>query len=1072
MKSKAVMLLILLTWTAHSANAQTRKVYFTKPKITGVSEQQLVPNGYFESENARPEQTGKTDTLRILALRVSFKPDTISETTGNGTFQLVKNDSIIIDPPPHNRAYFQAQLVSLAHYYRSVSKGKLILTGDVYPYGQNDSYRLPHEMAYYNPNTTEAELDQRLSELLKDALTAAGAAGPIPANNYDVILIFHAGVGQDVSLDFDPSPRDIPSAFLNFDHLKKTIGKNDANFQGIPFEGINVKEALILPETEVQSTDVQIGLLGTMALMMGHQLGLPSLYDVKTGRSGIGKWGLMDQGSGNYSGLIPAQPCAWSKVFMGWEKPVELPPGTRVRVAASRAVSAPYIYKIPINSHEYFLIENRIHDFNGDGMAIGKDQYGNRVELDANGQIKAQDSLGVIIQVDDYDFDIPGSGILVWHIDDNIIRRYYSSNTVNGNSEHRGVALMEADGSQDIGQNFGFLSPGSGSELGTMYDPFYKDNEVHLLANHSQTVEFGPYTAPSSKSWNGANTHILLNQFSKIDTVMSFSYTNDTFHSGFPQLVAKPASLIFPPVIFDADRDGTAEIFVTTGDGKLFGWHANGTKLIANTDSLSLETEPGKRRAYAIAQLADVKDNLAAPPLFWWNADRSAYDVFLVGKFGKYWDFSPVDQNGDGEADLRFSGDLNASITASIEIGPVKAQTGGAPEAGTIVLGDSAGKLFFLKKQGDVIQTRETRPQKSSVAGFCRFSKLPITSTAGTDTFAVLFQNGKLLQITSDSNILDSARVSIQGPFFPPVAGYVDREKGLQIAVLSKNGTLIVLTKNGETADGFPVSLGSAPVTRPVLADINGDGKNEILVSTESALFSFNFNGVLTDNFPKIYRTPISKRFARFNQLGVAKTKESTDPFIFIGNTAGQLKAFSRKNSRLFDYPLSGGAGFQSAPAIGILEPGAPAVLAAVSQDGFLYIWNLPGNPISQKNILWSQIGNSPFQTNLQLQTGHAPAILSSELTGPNWAYNYPNPAHDNITTIRYHLNHPAKVSIKILDISGNLVDRFSGPGLGPADNEVRWNLSSIPSGVYLVRVEAEGVHQSAVTFFKIAVVK
>ena len=1071
MQKKLGILLILMAFLVQWGHAEKTKTYFLKPHVSGISEEHLLPNTYFSRQTTVFKQKAPSDTIRILALRVSFKTDTISNTTGNGNFQFAKNDSIYIDPPPHNRTYFQAQLASLAHYYRTVSGGKLILTGDVLPAAQNKSYRLPHKMDYYNPNKTEEELDQKLSELVQDALAAADSAEVFSASKYDVFIIFHAGVGQDVALDYDTSPQDIPSAFLNFDHFKKTLGRNNPDFKGIPFEDTIVKEALILPETEVQSTRIQIGLKGTMVLMMGHQLGLPALYNIKTGKSGIGKWGLMDQGSGNYYGLIPAQPCAWSKVFMGWEKPIELQPGTYLKVAASRAVSAPHIYKIPINSHEYFLVENRQHDFNRDGMAIGRDQYGNRVELDANGQVKAQDSLGVIVRVDDYDFDIPGSGILIWHIDDSIIRRYYNANAINGNPEHKGVELMEADGSQDIGQSYGFLNPGSGSELGTMYDPFYKGNENHLVANHSQTVEFGPYTAPSSRSFSGANTHILLNGFSKIDTVMSFSYTNDLFSPGFPQAVATPGKIVFPPVIFDANADGKSEIFVASRNGQLFGWNSTGQKLISNSDSLSIETEPKRISRYPLAQLTDLGDSLIAPPIFLWDDINQSYFAVLAGQSGKFWRIRIKDSDSDGTADTQVWGDLETPLTAIMGIGPSTSASDPIPKIQGILLGTSSGTISSIQLNSGVQTVSTQHLQNSPIAGFCRFSKLPLNKTTGVDTFEVLLKNGWLYKMRSTLEIIDSVNVGFEGPFLQPVAGYLTRDSGLVTIVLSESGKLAAISNTGKILSGFPVDIGTRPATRPILMDVTNNGRNEIIVSSASALFAFNFNGVLTENFPKIYREGISTEIPNWNQpVGITYNFHQM-PLILVGNTAGQLQAFTKSNTRLFDFPLETGDAIVTAPTVARIDNRGNPVLAAVSTDGFLYVWNLH-KWVDSNVVLWSQSGNSPFQTNLQLGLDSAQPSQPTALTEGNWAYNYPNPTHDNKTTIRYHLNHPARVSIKILDISGNLIDQFSGPGLGPADNEVVWNLTSVHNGVYIVRVEAKNDSQSAVTFFKIAVVK
>jgi hypothetical protein len=67
---------------------------------------------------------------------------------------------------------------------------------------------------------------------------------------------------------------------------------------------------------------------------------------------------------------------------------------------------------------------------------------------------------GSITDVDELDWSVPGlkndtanfqGGILVWHIDENVIEAKIGSNTINTDIDHRGVDVEEAKGSQDIG---------------------------------------------------------------------------------------------------------------------------------------------------------------------------------------------------------------------------------------------------------------------------------------------------------------------------------------------------------------------------------------------------------------------------------------------------------------------------------------------------------------------------------------------------------------------------------------------------------------------------------------------
>ena len=118
---------------------------------------------------------------------------------------------------------------------------------------------------------------------------------------------------------------------------------------------------------------------------------------------------------------------------------------------------------MPITPYEYFLIENRSTDHDEDGLNV------------------VQGASGVIIEVDDYDYDIPGPGILIWHIDERIIAAGLAANAVNTDPARRGVDLEEADGAQDIGELFpgiipGTLTPENGLSWETMRDRWEREN--------------------------------------------------------------------------------------------------------------------------------------------------------------------------------------------------------------------------------------------------------------------------------------------------------------------------------------------------------------------------------------------------------------------------------------------------------------------------------------------------------------------------------------------------------------------------------------------------------------------
>jgi hypothetical protein len=168
--------------------------------------------------------------------------------------------------------------------------------------------------------------------------------------------------------------------------------------------------------------------LATMCHEFGHQLGLPDLYNtsVSGGSSTCGAWSLMDwpygcDGSSGYgTGNYPPQLDAWCKNYLQF---IDL----STRVVQSKIDDALMgdvetspttgYYKIPVNTSlptEYFIAEYRSPD-------------------------PAKVTYGLVGQ------SIPGSGLLVWHIDDAVTAAQMDTNSVNNDRSHLGIDLVEAD---------------------------------------------------------------------------------------------------------------------------------------------------------------------------------------------------------------------------------------------------------------------------------------------------------------------------------------------------------------------------------------------------------------------------------------------------------------------------------------------------------------------------------------------------------------------------------------------------------------------------------------------------
>ena len=134
---------------------------------------------------------------------------------------------------------------------------------------------------------------------------------------------------------------------------------------------------------------------GTICHEYSHCFGLPDFY-ARNGSIVIGSWDLMDSGNYNGWGLRPCSYSAHERMLMGWLTPVELTSTTAI-IDMPALVDEPVAYLIRNDGaeNEYYIVENR--------------------------------------QQRGWDEDLPGSGILVFHIDYD--KDIWISTTTSANSD-------------------------------------------------------------------------------------------------------------------------------------------------------------------------------------------------------------------------------------------------------------------------------------------------------------------------------------------------------------------------------------------------------------------------------------------------------------------------------------------------------------------------------------------------------------------------------------------------------------------------------------------------------------
>lgn len=340
---------------------------------------------------------------------------------------------------------FQSATGSFKDYYLATSYNQLTVVSTVVGW-----VTAPNHHDYYGPQN-------KWSELARDAIVAARNAYPtldfsqFDNNNdgfIDGIAIFHQGHGQEAS----GNTTDVWS------HTGSVYSYN------LVYNGKRCATYTMQPEKVGTSTNMIT--VGVMVHEFGHNLGLPDLYDTDYSSNGIGNWDVMAGGSWLNGGRTIPVHNAWSKYQLGWLTPVTLSnPGT---YTLNTSLTSNTVYRVNTQTNnEYFLLENR------------------------------QKTSGT------WNAYLPGSGMIIYHIDQNYINAHWSSNSVNDDETHQGVDIEEADGTLTTNNN------------GDAGDPF---------PGTTGKTSFTDQTSPNSLSWAGAPTNKPITNISHSSGVITFTY--------------------------------------------------------------------------------------------------------------------------------------------------------------------------------------------------------------------------------------------------------------------------------------------------------------------------------------------------------------------------------------------------------------------------------------------------------------------------------------------------------------------------------------------------------------------
>jgi M6 family metalloprotease-like protein len=340
---------------------------------------------------------------------------------------------------------------SFRDYYLENSYGQLELTGGLYGW-----LRAPEHYAYYeNGLDGLGAYPNNSQKMVEDVIYAADPYVDFAQFDHDGdgwvdgLNVIHAGPAAEDGAD---------SAMVSHKWNLRSV---------ITLDGVSMYEYTVSPE--VRPNGDLIG-IGTLCHEFGHILGAKDLYDYDGSSKGVGAWSVMAYGPFINEGRTPSHFDAYHKYKLGFSQ-VNRIFSNQTHVEILQAETSPVAYRLWTSGYggsTYFLVENR--------QKTGFDCY------------------------------LPGEGLLIYHVDENISSNRNEWCPGDPYMPHYMVALEQADG------QFHFEGCFGSSNWGDAGDPF---------PGSSDKRAFDDTTTPDSRNYAPENaTQVAVWNISDPDSVM------------------------------------------------------------------------------------------------------------------------------------------------------------------------------------------------------------------------------------------------------------------------------------------------------------------------------------------------------------------------------------------------------------------------------------------------------------------------------------------------------------------------------------------------------------------------
>jgi len=458
---------------------------------------------------------------------------------------------------------------------------------------------------------------------------------------------------------------------------------------------------------------------------------------------------------------------------------------------------------------------------------------------------------------------------------------------------------------------------------------------------------------------------------------------DETLHRGWPVSLGSPgAGFPYTPLLYDIDEDGACEIFLTgghtfglSGDGQFLpGWPVQEMAYMGYASTGQL---PGPS--------AEDMNGDGEIEIMWSTRDWYAGSAHL-------WTFNGRAENGSDLAGYPLSAPDQSSNALSIPFVLGDADGNGTMEAVTAhTLGNTGDyyRISGLDFSGNILFTTDLNTTEDILNIYFGDAD----GNGMEEFFAVTLFSGdfRLHLLNPDGSHQSGYPVSIHTPgggslmFGPPVVADLDGNGDLEMILgynSSSTSRAMAVNHDGTPVAGFPINISSGSQLFYLgMGDVTGDGEPELIAVDNELSADYRVWAIDMVTGAPLSGWPVDvaswpKGFPAVADLdgdGIQDISFSTD--------GGTVHALSGAGVELEGFPKAMSAASTSGTAVGDIDGDGYYELVAATWDGWVYAWDTEG-PVETGNRDWPMRGVDPANTGIyrgagQSGTGESPVPVS-----------------------------------------------------------------------------------------------